>query len=133
MINLEDLTGDDDFDDFEPNTSSSTVNTSFTSEQVSSVSNEYDGLKIKLLLKKYPDKYVLVDNKRINQIKPSQCWQQFALPAVRDEKGRSTVIKGFATCRLCLFTYAFKQGSTKTLNKHKCSVAQSSPLSSLIK
>ena len=133
MIDLHDLTGDDDFNDSELNGSSSTMNTSSITDQVTSVSEEYDGSKIKILLKKYPDKYVLVDNKRINQVKPSQCWQQFGLPAVRDENDRCTVIKGFATCRSCFSAYAFKQGSTRTLNQHKCSITTSSPSSSSIK
>ena len=73
-----------------------------------------------MLLKEQPEKYVLVENHKVNHVKPSPCWKQFALPAVKDENSRSVVIKNFAACRSCYTTYAYTNGSTKSLNSHRC-------------
>lgn len=87
---------------------------------------EYNTSNIKSFLKEQPDKYVLVDNHKVNPIKPAACWKRFALPAIKNEAGLSIVIKNFATCRSCYTTYSFTLGSTKSLNSHKCAPSTSS-------
>jgi hypothetical protein len=52
-------------------------------------------------LKNQPEKYTLVDNRRVNTVKPSPCWTRFALPAVKDENHQNIIIEKFATCRSC--------------------------------
>jgi hypothetical protein len=52
---------------------------------------------IKTLLKEQPEKYVLVENHKVNHVKPSPCRNRFALPAVNDENDRSIIIKNFAS------------------------------------
>ncbi|CAF1479783.1 unnamed protein product, partial [Didymodactylos carnosus] len=52
---------------------------------------KYDTSNIKLL-KNQPGKYPLVDNPRVNTVKPSACWTRFALPAVKDENHRKIYI-----------------------------------------
>ena len=71
-----------------------------------------------MFLKKQPGKYTLVDDQRTNYTKPSTCWNQFALPAVKDENNRHIIIKNFATCRSSYKTNTYTHGSTKSLNLH---------------
>ena len=61
-----------------------------------------------------------MNNDKTHHAKPSPCWIQFALPAVKDENDHSIVIKNYATCRSCYTTYRYTYGSTKSLNAHKC-------------
>ncbi|CAF5125695.1 unnamed protein product, partial [Rotaria sp. Silwood1] len=102
MIELHDLSLDELLD-------STTSNTDRSFSIISSSLGQYSSRK-----------YVLVDNHKVNHAKPSPCWNQFALPVVKDENNRDIVIKNFATCRSCYATYVFTYGSTKSLNSHKC-------------
>ncbi len=53
---------------------------------------KYDTSNIKVFLKNQPEKYTLVDNRRVNAVKSSPCWTRFARPAVKDE-----IIKNYNT------------------------------------
>ncbi|CAF1148186.1 unnamed protein product [Rotaria sordida] len=127
MIELHDLCPDESLD------STSSSNTDHSSSiiasslgQCSSSNIKYNPLNIKLFLKEQPEKYLLVDNHKVNNSKPSPCWNRFALPAVKIENNRNVVIKNFATCRSCYATYVYTYGSTKSLNSHKCTKESSS-------
>lgn len=128
MIELYDLSSDDETF----NTISSSSNTRPPSNACLSPGEcpsggiKYNASNIKIFLKEQPEKYVLVENQKINHVKPSPCWKRFALPAVQDENDRSIIIKNFATCRSCYTTYSYALGSTKSLNSHKCSKESSS-------
>ncbi len=82
LTELHDLSSDDETFD---NISSSNVCDS--PGQCSLDAIKYNTLNIKAFLKEY----VLVENHKVNHVKPS--------PAVKDENDRSIVIKNFATCR----------------------------------
>jgi hypothetical protein len=90
---------------------------------------KYNALNIKTFLKKQPEKYVLVNNRKVNTVKPSPCWTRFALPEIKDENHRNIIIEKFATCRSCYTTYSYINGSTKSLNAHKCPNDPASPSS----
>ncbi|CAF3806998.1 unnamed protein product [Rotaria sp. Silwood1] len=128
MIGLPDLSLDKSIDSTTSNTDRSFSIISSSLDQYSSSNVKYNPSNIKILLKKQPEKYVLVDNHKVNHAKPSPCWNRFALPVVKNENNRHIVIKNFATCRSCYATYAFTYGSTKSLNSHKC-VKESSSIS----
>ena len=118
MIELSDTLSDEPFDNttaFDPFES---VCTSF--HQTSSLNMKCNSSNIKIFLKEQPEKYTLVDNNKVNHVKPSACWSCFALPAAKDENNQSTIIKSFASCRSCFTTYTYTYGSTKSLNLHKC-------------
>ena len=123
MIELHDLTSDDD--NFDTTTSSSSnlppSTNCLSPGQIPSGAIRYNTFNIQTLLKEQPAKYVFVENQKIHQVKPSPCWNRFALPAVKDENDRNVIIKNFATCRHCYTTYSYTYGSTKSLNSHKCS------------
>ncbi|CAF2801081.1 unnamed protein product [Rotaria sp. Silwood2] len=122
MIELHDLSPDESLDSTAPsNTDHSSSIITSSLGQCSSSNIKYNPSNIKLLLKEQPEKYVLVDNHKVNTSKPSPCWNRFALPAVKNEINRNVVIKNFATCRSCYATYVYTYGSTKSLNSHKCS------------
>ena len=93
--------------------SCSSSNISPSLGQHSSNNITYNAINIKNFLKEQPEKYVLVENQKVNHVKPSQCWNRFAPPAVKDENNRNIIIKNFASCRSCYTTYAYTQGSTK--------------------
>ena len=97
--------------------------------QNSSNNITYNAINIKNFLKERPEKYVLVENQKVNHVKPSQCWNRFSLPAVKDENNRNIIIKNFAICRSCYTTYAYTQRSAKSLNSHKCYKESLSPSS----
>ncbi|CAM2707904.1 unnamed protein product [Rotaria socialis] len=121
MIELCDLSSDESFDSTTPSIishSSSSVCASV--DQCSSLNIKYNASNIKMFLKEQLDKYMLVDNHKLNNWKPSVCWSRFALPAVKDENNQNIIIQNFASCRFCYTTYAFTHGSTKSLNSHKC-------------
>ena len=80
-------------------------------------SAKYDPSSIKMLLKEQPEKFALVDNRKMNPAKPSPCWKRFAFPAVKDENDRSVIIRNLASCRSCFTTYTYEYGSTKSLNE----------------
>ncbi|CAF1594607.1 unnamed protein product [Rotaria sp. Silwood1] len=127
MIELHDLSPDESLDSTaSSNTDRSSSIISSSLGQCSSTNIKYNPSNIKMFLKEQPEKYVLVDNHKVNCSKPSPCWTRFALPAVKDENNRNIVIKNFATCRSCYSTYAFTCGSTKSLNSHKCTKESSS-------
>lgn len=132
LINLCDLSSDDE-----------TCDTVASSDKIDSISTacdspgrsstdsiQYTTSNIRMFLKEQPEKYVLVDNHKVNPTRPAPCWNRFALPAMKNENGRSVVIKNFATCRSCYTTYSFTLGSTKSLNFHKCAPSISSSPSS---
>ena len=121
MIELHDLMSDESIDSVtSPDKSCSTSKIRATSKKSSSNNVVYSSPNIKRLLKEQPEKYTLVNNDKINYAKPSPCWNQFGLPAERDENDRINVIKNYATCRSCYITYRYTYGSTKSLNSHKC-------------
>ena len=127
MIELNDLSSDESFDDTVSSNvdrSPSMVRSSLDESQSSNL--KYNTSNIKIFLKEQPEKYTLVDNQRINHTKPSACWNQFALPEVKDKNNLHIIIKKFATCRFCYKTYTYTHGSTKSLNLHKCSKQSSS-------
>lgn len=133
MIELLDLSSDESIDNFtsiNDSHASSSIYVPHEHNESNDTPAKYTPLNIRQLLKEKPEKYVLVDNPRVNQKKPSACWHRFALPAIQDENNIKTIIKNFATCRTCYTTYIYTQGSTKSLNSHKCSKEQSlkSPL-----
>jgi hypothetical protein len=132
MIELHDLSSDDEtFDTVSlSNKTHPSSNVCVSPGQCASDSIKYNSSNIKIFLKEQPTKYVLVENQKVNHAKPSQCWNRFALPAVKDENDRSVIIKNFATCRSCYTTYIYAHGSTKSLNSHKCSKEPSSTSSS---
>ncbi|CAF5095494.1 unnamed protein product, partial [Rotaria sp. Silwood1] len=119
MIGLPDLSLDKSIDSTTSNTDRSFSIISSSLDQYSSSNVKYNPSNIKILLKKQPEKYVLVDNHKVNHAKPSPCWNRFALPVVKNENNRHIVIKNFATCRSCYALYVFTYGSTKSLNSHK--------------
>ncbi|CAF4580493.1 unnamed protein product, partial [Rotaria sp. Silwood2] len=127
MIELHDLSPDESLDSTaSSNTDRSSSIISSSLGQCSSTNIKYNPSNIKMFLKEQPEKYVLVDNHKVNCSKPSPCWTRFALPAVKDGNNHNVVIKNFATCRSCYSTYAFTCGSTKSLNSHKCAKESSS-------
>ncbi|CAF0844168.1 unnamed protein product [Adineta steineri] len=130
MIDLHELLSSGSDDDT-PNTNliSPTVG---TSNERSSNIIKYDVINIKRLLKDEPTKYTLVENLKVNHIKPAPCWQKFGLPAIKNENDRNVIIKNFASCKSCFSTYVYTHGSTKSLNSHKCSkeVSSTSPMPS---
>lgn len=130
MIDLHELSSDDEMIECTTATSntfsSSNACMLVSPNQRASAVVKYDSSNIKTFLKQQPEKYVLVDNLNVNHAKPSPCWNRFALPAVRDENDRNIIIKNFASCRACLTTYTYTNGSTKSLNGHKCPKESSS-------
>ncbi|CAF5015705.1 unnamed protein product [Rotaria sp. Silwood1] len=128
MIGLPDLSLDESLDSTTSNTDRSFSIISSSLRQYSSSHVKYNPSNIQILLKEQPEKYVLVDNYKVNHAKLSSCWNRFPLPSVKDENNRNIVIKNFATYRSCYATYAFTYGSTKSLNSHKC-VKESSSIS----
>jgi hypothetical protein len=132
MIELHDLSSDDEtFDSISSsNKTRLSSNVCDSPGQYSSDAVKYNTLNIKTFLKEQPEKYVLMENHKVNHVKPSPCWNRFALPAVKDENDHSIVIKNFATCRSCYTTYSYTLGSTKSLNSHKCSKDPASTSSS---
>jgi hypothetical protein len=128
MIQFYDLSSDE-LDDAESNASRVSSNACASSGQGSSNSVTYNASNIKRFLKEQPEKYVLLENHKVNHVKPSPCWDRFALPAVNDETDRSIIIENFASCRSYFTTYAYTHGSTKSLNLHKCFKEPSSTLS----
>ncbi|CAF0881874.1 unnamed protein product [Didymodactylos carnosus] len=51
------------------------------------------------------------------------CWKKFGLPAVQNEEtNRFDIIQGFTSCKACKTTYKYKQGSTTSMNEHKCAM-----------
>jgi hypothetical protein len=119
MIELNDLSSDES-DGVVSNVNHVSSNACASPGQCSSNSIIYNACNIKTFLKEQPAKYVLVENHKVNHVKPSPCWNRFALPAIKDENDRSIIIKNFASCRSCHTTYAYTYGSTKSLNAHKC-------------
>ena len=116
MIELNDLSSDESFDDTVSSNigrSPSIVRSSLDESHSSNL--KYNTSNIKMFLKEQPEKYTLVNNQRINHTKSSACWNQFALPAVKDENNRHIIIKNFATCRSCYKTNTYTHGSTKSL------------------
>lgn len=132
LTELYDLSSDDEYlDDTlskENNCSSSDVCQS--PGQVPTDTIKYTTANIKTFLKEQPDKYVLVENRKVNPTKPAPCWNRFALPALKNENGSNTIIRNFATCRSCYTTYSYLLGSTKSLNAHRCAPSTSSSPSS---
>ena len=121
MIEICDLLSDEyDDDTVSPKTSCSSPVAGAVRVPCSPKDAQYNSSNIKLLLKEQPMRYTLVDNSRVNHVKPSPCWNRFALPAVKDENNRNIVIRNFATCKSCYTTYKYAYGSTKSLNAHKC-------------
>ena len=83
MIELNDLSSDESFDDTvssNADRSPSIVRSSLDESQSSNL--KYNTSNIKMFLKEQPEKYTLVDYQRINHTKPSACWNQFAFPTV---------------------------------------------------
>ena len=108
MIELSDTSSDEPFD----NTTASNAFDPFESvctsvHQTSSLNMKYSSSNIKIFRKGQPEKYTLVDNNKVNHVKPSACWSRFALPAVKDENNQSAIIKDFANCRSCFTTYTY--------------------------
>lgn len=129
MIDLLDLSMEDSpADQFSTKTPQSSSKSNFLSPSPhrATDSSKYNTSNIKRFLKEQPEKYILVDNRKANALKPSPCWAQFALPAVKDENNHPTIIEKFASCRSCYTTYAYTYGSTKSLNAHKCPKESSS-------
>jgi hypothetical protein len=121
MIEICDLLPDESLNDtVSSDTSCSSPVTDVVRAPCSPKDIRYNSSNIKLLLKEQPMRYTLVDNNRMNHVKPSPCWNRFALPAIKDENNRTIVIRNFATCKSCYATYKYSYGSTKSLNSHKC-------------
>jgi hypothetical protein len=119
MTELYDLSSDESFDTISSNTNPSSTTCASPGQSSSSVI-KYNTSNIKMFLREQLEKYLLVENPKVNHVKPSPCWNRFALPAVKDENDRSIIIKNFATCRSCYTTDTYTHGSTKSLNSHKC-------------
>ena len=120
MSELSDASSDEPLD----NTTASNAFDPFESvctsvHQTSLLNMKYNSSNIKIFLKEQPEKYTLVDNNKVNHVKPFACWSRFALPPVKDENNQSILIKGFASCRSYFTTYTYTCGSTKPLNSHK--------------
>jgi hypothetical protein len=107
MIELHDLSFDES-DGAVSNVNHVSSNACVSSGQCSSTSIIYNAYNIKTFLKEQPEKDVLLENHKVNYIEPSSYWNRFALPAVKDENGRSIIIKNFASCRYCHTTYAYE-------------------------
>lgn len=132
IIELCDISSDDEAIDDVSSTNKidSSPNTCHSPGQNSVAAIKYTSSNLKLFLRQEPEKYVLVENHKVNLNKPAACWNQFALPAIKNENGSNTIIRGFATCRSCYTTYSHTLGSTKSLNSHKCASSTSSSPSS---
>jgi hypothetical protein len=86
MTELYDLSSDESFDTI---SSSTTIHPSSTTcaspGQPSSSVIKYNTSNIKMFLREQLEKYLLVENPKVNHVKPSPCWNRFAFPAVKDE------------------------------------------------
>jgi hypothetical protein len=88
MIELHDLSSDDETFDTNLTSNKNThpsSNVCVSPGQCASDAIKYNSSNIKIFLKEQPGKYVLVENHKISHAKPSQFWNRFALPAVKDE------------------------------------------------
>lgn len=122
MIDLCNLSSDDEtFDNISSSDKSGPSSTVCDSPGQSSTHDiKYNTSNIKTFLREQPEKYVLVENRKVNQTKPAACWSRFALPAMKDENSCNTIIRNFAVCRSCYTTCSYTLGLTKSLNSHKC-------------
>jgi hypothetical protein len=77
---------------------------------------------ISRLLRTKPNQYVIKDY--TSKYATSSCWSTFGLPAeITNEATKEyKIVEGFATCKSCLVTFAFRPGSkgtgTKNLTDH---------------
>lgn len=127
MIEINDSSSDESTDVvFSTETAHSSSDVGSSSTLCSAENIKYDAFSIKHFLKNQPEKCTLVDNPRTNTVKPSPCWTRFALPVFKDENNRNIIHSKFATCRSCYTTYSYSNGSTKSLNAHKCAKEPSS-------
>jgi len=120
MTELYDLSSDESFDTISSSNTNPSSTTCASSGQSSSSVIKYNTSNIKMFLREQPEKYLLVENSKVNHVKPSPCWNRFALPTAKDENDRSIIIKNFATCRSCYTTDTYTHGSIKSLNSHIC-------------
>ena len=98
MIELHDLSSDESFDNTTSlNVSHSPSITSASLEQCLSNNVTYNASNIKMFLKEQQEKYKFVDNHQVNHRKPSPCWIQFALPAVKGANNRNAIIKKYSS------------------------------------
>ena len=123
MIELCDLSSDDDRFDA---VSSSEKTRSSSNVRDSPGQDLYETIKsnpsnIEIFLKEHSERYVPVENRKVNHAKSAPCWTRLTFPIVKDENDRSTIIKNFAACRSSYTTYSYTLGSTRSLNSHKCS------------
>jgi hypothetical protein len=90
----------------------------------SSVAREtYTSSSIKQLLIRDKNHYKVLPNP--NNRATAACWTKFGFPGVRknnEENGEFSIIRGFASCKVCFDTYLFNDSSTTNLNNHRCSL-----------
>lgn len=77
MIELQNLSSDESFDDIvSSNISHSSSNSGVSLDKHSSNNIIYNSSNIKMLWRKELEKYVLVENQKVNLMKPSACWNR---------------------------------------------------------
>ena len=81
--------------------------------------------EISRLLRKKRSQYTIKEYK--SKHTTSSCWLTFGLPAeiTNQTTNEYRIIEGFASCKQCFTTFAFRPGSkgtgTKNLSDHSCS------------
>ena len=84
-----------------------------------SVSNaSYSSKSIENLLKNKKNEYKVVDNS--NKRLTAACWTTFGFPVRVTNENQSERILGFVSCKHCFETFRYLDGSTSTMNDHRC-------------